>query len=135
MYLVAAVYLAQGRLVGPEARCGGVVWWCGVECCRMFSMCSQVRSVVDRRLLLVPGLQSLAALFACSAPSRSFPWSCPHASTLVPLNNLIPGREELGALLAEGHLVGVAPGGGRQVSTPAPPEKGRIPLLLFGYLS
>ena len=68
-----------------------------------------IHSIVDRTLLLVPtnifsredkpmfgqvpGLGSIAYLMRCSAPSR----------------------EKATALLAAGNIVGVAPGGGRQV--------------------
>ena len=66
-----------------------------------------IHSIVDRTLLMVPtnifainslaqgpGLGSIAYLMTCSAPSR----------------------EETTALLAAGNIVGVAPGGGRQVA-------------------
>ena len=67
-----------------------------------------IHSIVDRTLLLVltslffsknslaqvPGLGSVAYLMTCSAPSR----------------------EETTALLDAGNIVGVAPGGGRQVA-------------------
>ena len=51
-----------------------------------------VHSVVHRHLLLVPGLQTLAELMLCSAPSRA----------------------EVVRLLEAGRLVGVAPGGAGQ---------------------
>merc|ERR1711974_305576 len=65
LYLVADTYLRTGRLI---------------------------HSIVDRSLLLVPGLGSIAYLMRCSAPSR----------------------EKATALLSAGNIVGVAPGGGRQ---------------------
>ena len=97
LYLVADVYLKSGRLI---------------------------HSIVDRTLLLVgmtdridrykgylsylakvPGLGSIAYLMCCSAPSR----------------------EQTKALLGRGNIVGVAPGGGRQVG------KNRISFLDFGH--
>lgn len=65
IYTVAWLYLTTGRLV---------------------------HSVVHRHLLLVPGLQTLAELMLCSAPSRT----------------------ECVRLLQAGWLVGVAPGGAGQ---------------------
>jgi hypothetical protein len=51
-----------------------------------------VHSIVDRSLLMIPGLQTLADVLACSAPDRG---GCIR-------------------LLESGRLVGVAPGGGKQ---------------------
>ena len=51
-----------------------------------------VHSIVDRTLLCIPGLRTLAHVLCCDAP----------------------GRGGCISLLCEGHMVGVAPGGGRQ---------------------